>query len=90
MARITTETEAGQTTCTTPENPVRSSLSLILSRAMSSHLAEVEGVEGEVSGLAVLLVHVDDGGEKQDLGERDPEEELPHGALLHLFGGGLD
>lgn len=50
-----------------------------------SHLAEVEGVEGEVSGLAVLLVHVDDGGEQEDLREREPEEELPHGALLHLL-----
>lgn len=50
-----------------------------------SHLAEVEGVEGEISGLAVLLVHVDDGGEQEDLSEREPEEELPHGALLHLL-----
>lgn len=48
------------------------------------HLAQVEGVEGEVSGLAVLLVHVDDGGEEDDLGKRDPEQKLPHGAIRHL------
>lgn len=50
------------------------------------HLAKVEGVEGEVSGLAVLLVHVNDSREKDDLGQGDPEQELPHGALLHLSG----
>lgn len=51
----------------------------------SSYLAQVKGVEGEVSGLAVLLVHVDDGGEQEDLCQRDPEEELPHGTLLYLW-----
>lgn len=50
----------------------------------SAHLAKVEGVEGEVSRLTVLLVHVDDGREKDDFRQADPKEELPHGALVHL------
>lgn len=49
-----------------------------------SHLAQANRVKGEVSWLAVLLIHVDDGREEQNLGEGNPEKELPHGALLHL------
>lgn len=37
------------------------------------YLAEVEGVETEVSRSPVLLVHIDDGGGRNDLRERDPE-----------------
>lgn len=49
------------------------------------HLAQVEGIEGKVSGFAVLLVHVNNGGEQKNLRERDPEEKLPHGAFVDLF-----
>lgn len=51
---------------------------------MGPYLADVKGVEAKVSRLAVLFAHVDDGGGKKDFRDRDPEQKLPHGALLHL------
>lgn len=48
------------------------------------HLAEVEGVKSKVSRGTVLLIHVNDGGYEEDFRQRNPEQELPHGALLNL------
>jgi len=45
---------------------------------------EVEGIETEVTRLAVTaLEHLNNGNKAEQLEEADPHEKLLHGALLH-------